>query len=154
MCVIECTRLILALVNGYEARGCGTYCIVIHSAWWRVYVWPHCIIVIGKNQLHFLVCTFLPIHDLGFFTVASVCVIPITYVCTLSCVYVSLLTTKGAGQVVVTLVLLISCYLLCCPCILCCCVDKDIKGMKCMSTSKRSLGNSCRPLPVHQSSEI
>ena len=37
--------------------------------------------------------------------------------------------TPGAGQVVVTAILLISCYLLCCPCVMCCCVDKDIKGM-------------------------
>ena len=29
MCVIEYTTLILALVNGYETRVCGTYCIVI-----------------------------------------------------------------------------------------------------------------------------
>jgi len=87
---------------------------------------------------------FYLLSDLGIFLCGK-CLCYSYHLCVYTFLCVSLLTTKGAGQVVVTIVLLISCYLLCCPCVLCCCVDKDIKGMKCMSTSKRSLGNSCRP---------
>jgi len=69
-------------------QGCVVHivhCIVLES--FCMVEGVHCIIVISIALSSLCIFTYSVIWE--FFFVASVCVIPITYVCTLSCVYLS-----------------------------------------------------------------